>query len=142
LSLLEPPSPVIPFLSDHPMKWIAVSGFLALAAAACATVLFVAAMKPTSATAFVLWSAWLLIPHAAMVAALILKQRNGATPGHWHAVAIVVCVAGVLLIADAIFWHPDAQGALAVMMVPLLQGIALALLLPLSGWAHRRLQSP
>lgn len=123
------------------MKRIAIAGFLAIAAAACATVLFVGAMKPTSATAFALFSAWLLIPHAAMAAALMVKQHNGATPGHWHAVAIVVCIAGVLAIADAIYWHPDAQGALAVMMVPLLQGVALALLLPLSGWAHRRLQS-
>lgn len=124
------------------MKRIAIAGFLAIAAAACATVLFVAAMKPTSTTAFALFSAWLLIPHAAMAAALMLKQRKGATPAHWHAVAIVVCSAGVLAIADAIYWHPDAQGALAVMMVPLLQGLALGLLLPLSGWARRRLQSP
>jgi hypothetical protein len=124
------------------MKWIAVSGFLAIAAAACATVLFVAAMKPTSTTAFALFSAWLLLPHAAMAAALLLRQRNGGMAGHWHAVVIVVCSAGVLAIADTIFWHPDAQGALAVMMVPLLQAIALALLLPLSGWARRRFQSP
>jgi hypothetical protein len=123
------------------MKWIALSGFLAIAAAACATVLFVAAMKPTSATAFALFSAWLLIPHAAMAAALVIRQRKGPAPAHWHAVAIVVCIGGVLAIADAIFWHPDAQGALAVMMVPLLQAIALGVLLPLSGWARRRLQS-
>lgn len=124
------------------MKSIAVSGFFAIAAAACATVLFVAAMKPTSTTAFALFSAWLLVPHAAIATALVLKQRKGATPAHWHAVAIVVCIGGVLAIADAIFWHPDAQGALAVMTVPLLQAIALVFLLPLSGWAHRRLQSP
>lgn len=64
------------------MKRIAISGFFAIVAAACATVLFVAAMKPTSTTAFALFSAWLLIPHAAMAGALMVKQHNGATPGH------------------------------------------------------------
>ena len=124
------------------MRPIAICAFLAIAAAACTTIAFVGAMKPTTTAAFLLFSAWLVVPHAAMAAALWFRERKGAAPVHWHAVAIIVCIGGVLAIADAIFWHPDAQGALAVLMVPLLQGVALALLLPLSAWASRRNRPP
>lgn len=120
------------------MTRIGAFGFFAIAAAAGTSIAFVGAMKPTSTAAFLFFSAWLILPHVAMAGALWLRERQGTAAVHWHAVAILVCIGGVLAIADAIFWHPDAQGALAVLMVPLLQGVALALLLPLAGWASRR----
>jgi hypothetical protein len=123
------------------MKGIAACGFLAIAAAACTTVWFVGALKPASATAFAAFSAWLVSPYAAMAAALLFLERRGAAPVHWPVVAIVVSAGGVLFLADVIFWHTDAQGAIAVLMAPLLQSIALAVLLPLSGWAFRRAQN-
>lgn len=119
------------------MKLIATFGFLAIAAAACTTVWFVVAMKTTSAAAFAVFCAWLISPHAAMAAVLALLERKGAAPAHWYLVAIIVCAGGALFLADLIFWHTDAQGALAVLMAPLFQGIALAVLLPLSWLAFR-----
>lgn len=119
------------------VTWIAASGFLAIAAAACTTVWFVGAMKPTSAAAFAVFSIWLISPHAAMAAALLHLERRRAASAHWHIVAIIVSLGGVLFLADVIFWHTDAQGALAVLMAPVLQGVALAFLLPLSAWASR-----
>lgn len=120
------------------MKRIAAPGFLAIAASACITVWFVAAMKPTSPAAFLFFSAWLVSPHAAMATVLLLLQRKGAAPAHWYVIAIVVSIGGVLFLADVIFWHTDAQGAIAVLMAPWLQGIALAVLHALSALVYRR----
>ncbi|MFC5500568.1 hypothetical protein ACFPOE_23700 [Caenimonas terrae] len=121
------------------MHRIRTVGFLAIAAAAGTTVWFVSALKPTSPAAFLFFAAWLVSPYAAMVAVLV--ARKGVAPVHWHVVAVAVSIGGVLYLANAIFWHTDAQGALAVVMAPLLQGMALAVLLPLSGWAFRRTQN-
>lgn len=114
------------------MRPLGMFGFLVLAAAACTTVGFVSALKPTSPGAFLFFAAWLVFPHAAMAAVLVLLARKGAATARWSLVAIVVSVGGVLFLADVIFWHSDAQGALAVVMAPVLQGIALAVLLVLS----------
>ena len=119
------------------MKPIATMGFLAIAAAATTTVLFVVAMKPTSAAALSVFCAWLISPHVAMAAALAFLERKSAAPAHWYVVAIIVSAGGALFLADLIFWHTDAQGALAVLMAPLFQGIALAVLLALSRLAFR-----
>ena len=117
------------------VKLIATFGFLAITAAAGTTVWFVAAMKPTSAAAFAVFCAWLISPHAAMAAALALRERKGGAPANWYVVAIIVCAGGALFLANMIFWRTDAQGALAVLMAPLFQGIALVVLLPLTWLA-------
>jgi hypothetical protein len=120
------------------MKWIAPITLLVIFVAACTTVFFVDALEPTSASAFVLISAWLVLPYLAMSAALAVLWRKGTTSVHWHVAAIAVSVGGVLFLADVIFWHPDAQGAIAVLMIPLVQGGALALLLPVAAWMSRK----
>jgi hypothetical protein len=119
------------------MKWIGAFSFLAIAIAACTTVLFVSALKPTSTGAFVFFSIWLISPHAAMSAALLFLQRKGTAPIHWYVVAVIVSIGGILFLADVIFWQRDAQGAIAVLMAPLLQGVALVLLLPVASWVWR-----
>jgi hypothetical protein len=44
----------------------------------------------------------------------------------------------LLIAIAACTWHPDAQqGAIAVLMTPILQGGALALLLPVVWWVSR-----
>ena len=111
--------------------------FTAIAGAAVTTVWFVAVLQPTTTAAFAAFAAGLVSPHAAMAAGLLFLQRKGAAPAHWHVIAIVVSVGGVLFLADRIFWHTDAQGGIAVLMAPLLQGIALAVLLPLAALASR-----
>ena len=116
------------------MRWIVRITCLLLAAAACTTLLFVRAMQPTSTGVFVFFAAWLLLPYAIMGAALALSQKKRIASGHWHVVAVMVSTGGIVFLADAIFWHPDPQGAFAVLLTPILQGGALAILLPVAWW--------
>jgi len=119
------------------MKWTAPVTYFLLATAACTSVFFVSALRPTSTGAFAFFAIWLTLPYAIMAAALILLQRKCMASFHWHVVAIIVSTAGMLYLADVIFWHPDAQGAIAVLITPLFQAGALVLVLPVSWWLSR-----
>lgn len=114
------------------IRWIGALGLLTIAAAACTTVWFVSVLKPTSAGAFVFFTAWLVSPHVAMAAVLALLARRGGAATRWSVIAIIVSIGGIVFLADLIFWHTDAQGALAVLMAPLFQAVALAVLWALS----------
>jgi len=111
--------------------------FLLIAIAACATVWFVSILKPVSTGAFVFFTTWLTFPYLFMSAALISLQRKGSASFHWYVVAVIVSAGGILFLADIIYWHPNAQGAIAVLMTPILQGGALAFLLPVVWWVSR-----
>ena len=100
-----------------------------MAVAACTTIFFVSALKPTSTGAFVFFAVWLNLPYVVICAVLLTLQRKGAASFHWYVVAVIVSIGGILFLADAIYWHRDAQGAIAVLMTPILQSGALALLL-------------
>jgi len=114
------------------MKWIAPIAFSLMAVAACITLFFVSALKPTSTGAFVFFAAWLILPYVIICAALLILRRKGAASFHWYVVAVIVSTGGIVFLADVIFWNQDAQGAIAVLMTPVLQGGALALLLPIA----------
>lgn len=114
-----------------------ITSSLVLIAAACITLFFVSALKPTSTGAFLFFAAWLVCPYVVMGGVQIMAWRNKTTSIHWQVVAVVVSIGGILFLMDTIFWHPDAQGAIAVLMTPLLQGGAAALLLPLVAWVSR-----
>jgi hypothetical protein len=77
------------------MKWIAPITFLVLIVAASATVLFVKALKPTSAGAFAFFAAWLVLPYVIMSAALIFVGRKRTSSVHWHVVAVLVSLGGI-----------------------------------------------
>lgn len=119
------------------MKWVTPIGLIIIAVAALISILFVAALKPTSNGAFLFFGAWLTAPYVMMSAVLIFLQRKKADSFYCDVVAVLVCTGGILYLADVIFWHPDAQGAAAVLMTPLLQGIAFASLLPVALWISR-----
>lgn len=119
------------------MKWIAPITFVLIAVAACITVIFVKALKPTSGGAFLFFAVWLVLPYAIMSAVLIFLRRKGTVSAHWYVVAALVSLGGILFLADVIFWHPGAQGAIAVLMTPILQGGASALLLPVASWVSQ-----
>ncbi|WP_126452598.1 hypothetical protein [Sulfuriflexus mobilis] len=119
------------------MKWIAHTTFILMAVAACTTIFFVSALKPTSTGAFVFFAVWLILPYVIICVALLILQRKGTASFHWYVVAVIVTIGGILFLADVIFWHRDAQGAIAVLMTPILQGGALALLLPIAWWVSR-----
>ena len=121
------------------MKLITFSLFI-IVAAACTTIFFVSTLKPTGIGAFLFFAVWLVIPYIIMGALLLLLQRAGKTLFHWCVVAIIISVGGILFLADVIFWHTDAQGALAVLMAPIFQGIALVLLLPATLWLTRNVR--
>jgi hypothetical protein len=112
-------------------KWAFYAAFAFIALAACTTVLLVSALKPVSTYAFLSLVLWLFVPYVIMSAALSLLHRKGKTSLRWGVAAMIVSAGGILALVDVIYWHPDAQGAIAVLMVPILQIAALALLLPI-----------
>ncbi len=116
------------------MKIITPLTFLLMAIAACFSVWTVSIGKPTSVGAFMFFATWLLAPYVIFTAALIVQGSKGGAPFQWFTVAALVTVAGMLMLADVMFWHKDAQGAIAILLVPLFQGAAFAVLLPLALW--------
>jgi len=120
------------------MKWLAPFAFVLIVLAAFVTAVSVKALKPTSAGAFLFFAAWLVLPYVIMSASLLLLRRRGTASAHWYIVATIVSIGGILFMADVIFWQPDAQGAIAVLMTPILQAGASALLLPVVSWALRK----
>jgi|CXWL01.1.fsa_nt_gi hypothetical protein len=119
------------------MKLIIPITYLLIAIAACTTFWLVSTLKPTSIGPFVFFTIWLISPYAMISAALMFLRPKYKPSFHWYFVAIIVSTGGILFLADIIFWHPDAQGAIAVLMTPILQGGALILLTPVGWWLSR-----
>ncbi len=119
------------------MKRIPLIAFLVVLLAAGTALLCVAALKPVSALAFAAFAAWLLAPYGLMAVALAALRRQQTAEPHGYLVAVLVSLGGVAWLAVVLFWRPDAQGALAVLMVPVYQGVALVLLAPLAAWLGR-----
>ena len=124
------------------MRTIAIASLAVIACAACSAVWFVAALKPASPGAFAFLVVWLAAPHAAMAATLLVRERQRPAPRSWHIIAIMVSIAGVLFLADVIYWHTDAQNAIAVVFTPLYQALTLAVLLALTALASRIVPRP
>lgn len=108
-----------------------------LAGSAIATLAFVPILKPSSTGAYLFFSGWLLLPHLLMAAAMVVFQRRQRRTGWLCGFVAAIALAGVLLLCDIIFWHPDPQGGIAVVMTPLLQWLALAVALPLAWYLAR-----
>jgi len=123
------------------MKLLNSFAYLVMTIALSATIYFILALKPSNFNAFLLFAVWLNIPYVAMGVALFFVQKSELASPHWGALAMIISVGGILFVLDVIYWHPDAQGAIAVMMTPFLQGIVGALLAPVVLWlspdAHR-----
>lgn len=111
---------------------------LAIASTSLLTVYLVSLLKPTSLTAFALFSAWLLLPNLLMSWGLWWGARKPPSHPVSDGVALLVTLGGVVLVADPIFWHRDAQGAIAIMMTPLTQAAAWVALAPVIWWVSRR----
>lgn len=84
---------------------------------------------------------WALMPYALLLAAwfapLLVRMHPSVQPALAWGV-IVVALAGPLLYFDALFIHVDAQGALEVLMVPVMQvGGALFLFIAAVLWQWR-----
>ena len=111
------------------------SAVLCLAVAACTSVFLVGTLKPTTWIAHVFFAGWLCLPYAAMLC-LLLRRWKARPPGLSRSLAVtLVSTAGLLFLLDTVVWRPDAQGAIAVLMIPIMQGGLLAIGLPvLKRW--------
>ncbi len=109
-----------------------------LLAAAFGSLGFVVALRPDGAGATAFLAAWLTAPHAALALLLRALWRRGKPLLAWCVTAILVAVAGIAILADAIVWHPDAQSAIGVVLAPIFQGIAFILAAPVAWWVARR----
>lgn len=114
--------------------------FLAFFMAAAISVAFVAVLKPVDAGSFMFWAVWLVWPHVALTAVVVLRVRSGRPVRAVQRAAVLVSLLGLLLLADAVFLHRDAQGSLGVLMVPIAQlGCWVVLMLPVwLGWHWTR----
>ena len=121
------------------MKWVVRVTFILVAGAACTTVMFVQTLKPSNNGAFLFFCAWLIMPYVIISTVLIKLHFKRDSSVHWHVVAALVSIGGTYFLADLIFWHPDARGAIAVLMTPILQGLAAGLLLPIAFWMVRKI---
>jgi len=111
--------------------------YLVMAFALCATLYFTPALKPSSLNAFLLFAAWLSAPYVAMGIGLFFLHRQGGASVSWCALAALISAGGIIYLLDVIYWHRDAQGAIAVVMTPILQVIAGVILAPLAWWLSR-----
>ena len=101
--------------------------YVTLAMAAIVTPVFVRALQPTTWTASVVLTLWLLAPYLAL-AVWLAVARTQQTRSMAAIVSILVAGGGVGFLVNAIFWHPDAQGGIAVLFTPIYQGLAAAVL--------------
>jgi len=104
-----------------------------LIVAAIVSLLFVYLLKPASAEVTALLGIWLLLPY--MILAVILAFSNRAAIDVANlVVTLFVAVGGLLFLAAVIFVRPDPQGGIAVFFMPIYQGVAMLVLIPLSRW--------
>ena len=59
---------------------------------------------------------------------------------HWHVVAALVSIRSISFLTDVIFWHPDSQGAIAVLITPIFQGLTAGCCCPLPPGCSRKCQ--
>jgi hypothetical protein len=124
-------------LSAPKKEWPLRLTLQALLAAACFSLFVVFKLQPVSAGAFVFLALWLALPHALMALLLYASRRKQKPVLPWCVATFLVTLGGIYVLADVIYWHPDAQGAIAVVLTPVLQGIAFAIAAPMAWWAEK-----
>jgi hypothetical protein len=108
-----------------------------MAIALCATIYFTLALKPSSFNAFIFFATWLSAPYLVMGIGLFFLHKHGGAGVYWCALAVLISAGGIIYLLDVIYWHRDAQGAIAVVMTPVLQMIACAIFAPVAWWLSR-----
>lgn len=126
------------------MKWMAIIAVASGALSASWLMAFVGGGWKQGVFGYVVWA---LMPYAVVTAMLVCARMFRLDRGvhllcHWASIAIAL--GGPLLYVDAMFVHVDAQGALVVLMIPIMQtatGIGAALVAGLWQWRiHRRVR--
>jgi hypothetical protein len=111
-----------------------------LVLAAAGDLWFVRALQPTTLRSGAILALWLLTPLVMAAAWLRASQRSRAQSAAAGIVTTLVAAGGASFLIDAIYVHPDAQGAIAVVFAPIYQMGALVVLAPLSGWIASRVR--
>ena len=82
--------------------------------------------KINSVSFFIFQYCWLVLPHIlSFIFIRFSKFKRPIERTYWCVAAIVMSIAGLIFIADCIFWHSDAQGGIAILMTPIFQFIIL-----------------
>jgi hypothetical protein len=110
---------------------------LVMAIALCVTIYFTLALKPSSLNAFLFLATWLSAPYLAMGIGPFFLHKHGGASVYWCLLAVFISAGGIIYLMDVIYWHRDAQGAIAVEMTPILQMAACAIFAPLVWWLSR-----
>jgi hypothetical protein len=109
-----------------------------LVAAAACDLWLVRALRPATVSAGLLLTMWLMTPRAASAAWLAMARRSARQSAVAGIVTTLVAAGGTSLLIDAIYVHPDAQGAIAVILTPIYEMAALVILAPITAWVAAR----
>jgi hypothetical protein len=102
--------------------------YVALAIAALLTPVFVRALQPTTWTFGVVLAAWLLAPYLAL-AAWVAVARTRQWTATASFVSTFVAAGGMAFLVNILFVHPDPQGGIAILFMPIYQAAAAAVLI-------------
>lgn len=92
-----------------------VGSLIGIAFAVIAT----AGLNPTSIIAFIIFAAWTSAP---FIVALILSLTHENKKGIGIGIYLSLCI-GLLMFIDIRYWHPDAQGGIAFLGLPIICAI-------------------
>ena len=90
--------------------------------ASLSNIFFVTALKPVGFGAFIFFLLWLTAPYVLLA---FFYQKEEITPRKKNIAIWLIVLGGLAMHIDMIFINPDAQGALGVLIVPVLQFIAI-----------------
>ena len=105
--------------------------FLVLLAATAITLAMMRVLQPTTLKADLLFSSWLLLPYALLAGIVAVGARHRTAALANLATTLLVAGGGLAYLADVVLFHPDAQGPIALLMIPALQVIASVIAAPL-----------
>ena len=132
---------LFPGMHDAMIRWMTITAVATGALCASWLMAFVGGGWKQGVFGYV---AWALMPYVVVTAMLVCARLFQLARGvhllcHWA--CILVALGGPLLYFDAMFVHVDAQGALVVLMVPVIQtvlGIAMAVVVIIWQWRISR----
>lgn len=111
--------------------------FLALLSAVFLTLVMIRVLQPVTLKANLFFSAWLLLPYGLLAAITAVWSSSRAEALANLSATVFIAGGGLMLLADAIFFRPDAQGPIALLMAPILQAIGIMMLVPLAHGIFR-----
>lgn len=128
-------------MRDAAIRWLTIIAIALGAICSSWLIGFVAGWKPPGVLGYV---AWALMPYAVLAVILLyvyMFRVNRSVQRLFAWAGIVIALGGPLLYFDAMFVHVDAQGALVLLMIPVIQtalGMVVAVVVILWQWRISR----